>query len=201
VPGKVFANLMTRKQWLLGLGALVLAALFTIRLWKPFPKDTTPEGAYLRIAKHLTQADERGMFPYLETEAQWASYTLFNARTEARALVQADFPESERGSVPKDVVESVPTGEDAFVALARKKGWLTRLRKDLSAVQSVEIVGERAAVVTQRGTRYPFRKRENGIWGITIFTAELVNESVRAVRDLEQIKKSAEDYRRARSTK
>jgi hypothetical protein len=52
--------------------------------------------------------------------------------------------------------------------------------------------------VTERGTRYPFRRRENGMWGITIFTAELEAESVRAVRDLERVKKSAEDYRRAR---
>jgi hypothetical protein len=189
---------VTRTRWAVVL-SVVLAALVFARLWKPFPKDTVPEGAYMRIAKHISQGQAREIFPYLETEAQWASHTVYTARKEAAALVQKDFPEAERGRVSAEVSEfaALQSGEDAFVLMARKKGWIARLRKDLSGVASIETEGERASVITQRGTRYPFRRRDNGIWGLTIFTAELVSESVRAVRDLEAIKKSAEDYRRA----
>jgi hypothetical protein len=64
-------------------------------------------------------------------------------------------------------------------------------------VARVEIDGERASVTTARGTRYPFRRRENGIWGLTIFTADLLAESERAARDLAVVNAAADDYDRA----
>jgi len=42
-------------------------------------------------------------------------------------------------------------------------GWLQRLRRDLSGIEHVEVKGDRASVQTARGTRYPFRRRDNGI--------------------------------------
>jgi hypothetical protein len=66
-------------------------------------------------------------------------------------------------------------------------------------VASVERNAERATVQTARGTRYPFRIRpENGIWGLTLFTAELVQEAERAARDFQLIDRAAADYERAR---
>jgi hypothetical protein len=53
-------------------------------------------------------------------------------------------------------------------------------------------------VVTSRGTRWPFRRRDNGIWGLTIFTAELVAEAERTTRDLEVVVAAADDYDRMR---
>ncbi len=72
------------------------------------------------------------------------------------------------------------------------------MRRDLSGVARVEAEAERASVVTAHGTRYPFRRRDNGIWGITIFTAQLVAESQRAARDLAVVKATADDYDRAK---
>ncbi|MGH7293339.1 MAG: hypothetical protein ACRELB_00325, partial [Polyangiaceae bacterium] len=74
-----------------------------------------------------------------------------------------------------------------------------RLERDLSGEVHVEVVGDRATVITARGTRYPFRRRDNGIWGLTIFTAELVAEAERAARDLEVVEHAAADYDRARA--
>lgn len=65
-------------------------------------------------------------------------------------------------------------------------------------MKSVEIEGARATVVTARGTRYPFRRRDNGIWGLTIFTAELMDEAKRASRDLDVVEAAAADYARAK---
>jgi hypothetical protein len=77
---------------------------------------------------------------------------------------------------------------------------MNRLRRDLSGVAKVERRGERATVETARGTRYPFRVRpENGIWGLTLFTAELATEAERAARDHRMIEKAAADYERARA--
>ena len=85
-----------------------------------------------------------------------------------------------------------------FALLAATRGWIARLERDLSGVASVEIAGERATVVTARGTRYPFRRRENGIWGLTLFTAELAAEAERAARDLDVVEHAAADYDRVR---
>ena len=77
------------------------------------------------------------------------------------------------------------------------RGWIKRLRKDLSGVQRVEMSGERATIETARGTRYAFRRRDNGIWGLTTFTAELVAEAEKAARDFEMVQRAADDYERA----
>jgi hypothetical protein len=66
-------------------------------------------------------------------------------------------------------------------------------------MKRVEIAGERATVETARGTRYAFRRRENGIWGLTTFTAELVADAEKAARDYEMVTRAARDYERARS--
>ena len=46
----------------------------------------------------------------------------------------------------------------------------------MSGIAKVEIAGDRATVETARGTRYAFRRRENGIWGLTLFTAPLARK-------------------------
>jgi hypothetical protein len=86
-----------------------------------------------------------------------------------------------------------------FALIAERRGWIKRLRRDLSGVAKVEIDGPRATVQTARGTRYPFRVRDNGIWGLTIFTADLVAESERASRDLDVVATAADDYDRVKA--
>jgi hypothetical protein len=41
--------------------------------------------------------------------------------------------------------------------------------------------------------------RDNGIWGLTIFTADLVAESERASRDLDVVAAAADDYDRGKN--
>jgi hypothetical protein len=170
-------------------------------LRKPFPPDTTPDGAYLRIAIALTDDKPRDVFPYLETDAQWASYTIRDARSKACTRVRASYPSSEQKPLldAYGTEAAEPDGEGEFTLIAANSGWIARLRKDLSGVRSVEIEGERATVVTARGTRYPFRRRDNGIWGLTIFSADLVARAERASRDLDVVNAAADDYDRARA--
>lgn len=53
---------------------------------------------------------------------------------------------------------------DVFALYAEREHWLDRLRRDMSGIKKVEVAGERATVETVKGTRYPFRRRDNGIW-------------------------------------
>jgi hypothetical protein len=191
---------ISRRAVLFIAGAVLgpVGAFFALR--QPFPSDQTPEGAYLRIARNVGRDDPKACFAYLETEAQWASYTLRDMRRKASALVAASYPEPQRSALLAEykTFAEAPDGSDVFVFLYRARRWSSRLRKDLSGVARVEMdpSGERATVVTVRGTRWPFRRRENGIWGLTVFTAELLGEAERASRDVDVVESSAADYDR-----
>jgi hypothetical protein len=176
-------------------GCLVVAGEHMINR-RPFPPDTTPEGAYLRIALAVNERRVRDAFPYLETEAQWASYTIRDQRRKACERVRASYPPDQRQALLDGWSEEAdaPDGADVFALLALRRGWIARLERDLSGAAATEIQGERATIVTGRGTRYAFRRRDNGIWGLTLFTAELAAEAERAARDLEVVDRAAKDY-------
>lgn len=192
------------KKLALALAVISLLVWGTSKMMaRPFPSDHTPEGAYLRIAKSIGGGTPRDIFAYLETDAQWACYTIRDSRAKALKRIEASYPEAERGALiaAYRAEAEAPDGADVLVLEAQKHGWVGRLRKDLSGIVRVEVEGERASVVTARGTRYPFRLRDNGIWGLTIFTAELVAESERASRDLAGIEAAAADYDRVKSAR
>jgi len=167
---------------------------------RPFPPDTAPDGAYARIALAIADRRPRDMFAYLETEAQWAAYSIREARKAACERVRASYPAGERERLLDAWREEAEAddGPDLFALLALRKRWIARLERDLSGTAHVEVEGDRATVVTARGTRYPFRRRENGIWGLTVFTAELQAEAERAARDLAEVQRDAADYDRGR---
>lgn len=185
---------------LIVVAAAVVAAACALSI-RPFPSDRTPEGAYMRIAHSMTEANLAAIFPYLETDAQWASYTIRDMRKKSSDRIAASYSEPERSTLLAEysAEANAADGSDLFALIAKQRGWDARLRKDLSGVVRVDVEGERATVVTARGTRYPFRKRDNGIWGLTIFTADLMAESERASRDWENISRAADDYDRVKN--
>jgi hypothetical protein len=188
---------MKRRDLVLGIGAaLVVPSAAYALLYRPFPSDQTPEGAYMRIARSVAEDDPRGFFAYLEQEAQWACFTLRGMRANAATKIRATYPEPDRSRLLAEhaAIAGAADGSDVFALIYRARGWARRLRKDVSGVARVEREAERASVVTVRNTRYPFRRRDNGIWGLTIFTAELLADAEKATRDLAVVEASAADY-------
>jgi hypothetical protein len=183
---------------LLGLVALVAARVGYA--YATFPGDRTPEGAYLRVVIAVNRGKPEDFFAYTETRAQHAAYTIRDYRKRARDRVLSAYPEPERSRLAREyeAEANAPDGADVFALYAKRQGWVARLRRDLSGVKKVEIVGERATVETAHGTRYPMRRRENGIWGLTQFTPLLDAEAERAARDYAVIDKAAADYQRAK---
>jgi hypothetical protein len=168
-----------------------------------YPSDRTPEGAYYRVAIAVNRGDPAQFFAYLETPAQHACYTIRDYRKKARERILAAYPEPERTSMAgrHQAEAAALDGADVFSMYAERLGWMNRLRRDLSGIAKIETNGERATVETVRGTRYPFRRRpENGIWGLTLFTAALAEEAERAARDFSLIERAAADYERARKS-
>jgi hypothetical protein len=193
---------MTRRRALL-LGIAVIAGASGVFAWHKlgqFPPDTMPEGAYLRIAYNIGGGDPRTCFAYLEDRAQHAAYSIHDYRQKASERIAASYPEPERTRLldAYKAYAAAEDGADVWVEMATKRGWITRLRRDLSGIGKVEAAGDRVTIETVRGTRYPFRRRENGIWGLSMFTAELVAEAERAARDWDVVEKAALDYERGR---
>lgn len=182
---------------LAGIGAALLFAFIWAKL--SFPSDRTPEGAYLRVVIAVNRGRAQDFFAYTETRAQHACYTIRDYRKRARDRVLSTFPEPERSRLAAEYAEeaAAPDGADVLAIYAKRNGWMNSLRKDMSGIAHVNIQGERATVETAHGTRYPFRRRENGIWGLTQFTAALSAEAEKAARDLELIQKAASDYEHA----
>ncbi|XXT18579.1 hypothetical protein WME94_50960 [Sorangium sp. So ce429] len=193
---------MTRRRAIAWGAAAVAVVALLLFWWKlnQFPPDTTPEGAYLRIAYNIGASDARACFPYLEDRAQHAAYTIRDYRRKAFERIEASYPEPERTRLLDQyrAHAMAEDGADVWVDLAARQGFIARLRRDLSGIGKVEVTGERATVETARGTRYPFRRRDNGIWGLTLFTADLVAEAERAARDWDVVEKAALDYERGR---
>lgn len=152
----------------------------------------------MRIVLAIGENRPRDCFAYLETQAQWAAYTIRDFRAKAAARIDRTYPEPERSKLLEQhrAEATAPDGADVWAYLAERRGYLARLRKDLSGIRSVEVSGERATVETARGTRYAFRRRENGIWGLTLFTGELLAEAEKAARDAELVEQASLDYER-----
>lgn len=191
-------SLSRRKILLWGAGTAAVVAGGYVLVHQPYPPDTTPDGAYMRIAKSVTESDPKSFFAYLETEAQWACYTLRDMRRKARELVRASYPEPQKTELANQYgpLADAADGSDVFAHVYQSRNWSRRLRKDLSGIHHVEIDGDRASIVTVGGTRWPFRRRDNGIWGLTVFTAELLADAEKATRDLAVIEAAAKDYDR-----
>ena len=192
-------------RWLTAnrLWAAVLAALLVTGLalsWGAYPSDRTVEGAYYRVVIAVNRDQPDQVFPYLETEAQHAAFTIGNYSRQARELIARAYPEPLRAQelARVDELARAEPGPGVFTLYAKKRAWIERLRLDLSGVKSVEVSGDRASVETARGTRYPFRRRENGMWGLTLFTAQLIADREKASRDLAQIEAAASDYERSK---
>lgn len=193
---------LTKRSWLLGVLALVVlvGAYFAQRAFA-FPPDTVPEGAYLRVVLAVTEDKPEDFFAYIEERADHAAFTIGDYRKKSLTRARAAFPKDALAPLEKEhaALAAAKDGREVFGIIARREGWVEQLRRDTSGVVRVEVEGERATVVTARGTRYAFRRRPGGIWGMTAFSASLEAEAERAARDAEMIEAAALDYEKARA--
>jgi hypothetical protein len=183
---------------LLGLAVFLGAWISWVRA--SYPSDHEPKGAYVRIVEGVTRDRPEEFFAYIEDAAQHACFTIRDYRKAALGRVRKTFPDKERAEYEARYGElaAASDGSQVFAYYARQEGWLAELERDLSRAAAVEVRGERATVITARGTRYSFRRRAGGIWGLTKFSPKLTSEAERAARDLAMIEKAAHDYERAR---
>lgn len=194
IPGRA-------RFWVRGVvvAVVLLPLMFFAYSWITFPRDTTPEGAYLRVVRAVNEAKPDGLFAYTEEAAQHACFTIRDYRKKAIAEASGRYPaeEFDKLRAAYEPYARAEHGRDVFALIASEQGWMSQLRADVSGIAKIEQEGPRATIITVKGTRYSMRRRPGGIWGLTAFTATLVDEAERAARDLEQVEKAAADFERA----
>lgn len=187
---------MNRRRliWLLALPPLGFAGV-----WLLYPSVRTPKGAYSRLTNGVNRGREEEVFACIEIAAQHAAFTIHKYHSAALKRIDEAYPIENRDNERRRFVElaSLTPGAGVFKWYARRFEWLEQLRKDMSGVAHVEVNGERATVETVRGTRYAFRQSEDGMWGLTLFTARLVADAEKAARDYSLVDAAATDYQRA----
>jgi hypothetical protein len=191
-----------KRRWLIFGAALALALFGAWELaWFLYPNDRSPKGAYYRVVTAVNQNDAEALFPYLETAAQHAAYSLHHYGKDSVNKIRAEYPAEQREEAlgPFVPLANANEGPGVFALYAKQFGWLDRLKRDLSGIASVEINGERATVLTVRGTRYAFRRRDNGMWGLTLFTSQLSYDAEKAARDYSIIEAAAKDFSAGRA--
>ncbi len=196
-PRRNFLSRLSTGKLLVALVLLIPACIYAYS-WIRYPSDRTPEGAYLRVVRAVNEGKPERFFAYTEEAAQHACYTIRDYRKEALGVARGAYPPHELEKLEDDYgrFAAAPDGSDVFALMALRHGWLAQLRLDVSGISRVERKGPRATIQTAKGTRYAFRVRPNGIWGMTAFTPALVEEAEKAARDLEQVKKAAADFAR-----
>lgn len=191
--------MLRRKRWV---WIVSLAGFAYALAWLFYPSDRSPKGAYYRVTSAVNTGDTHRLFPYLETAAQHAAFTIHKYSVDALKRIDEAYP-PEVARIERQRfadVAALEPGPGVFGWYAQRLGWMDRLRQDLSGVAKVEIQGERATVETVRGTRYAFRRRDNGMWGLTLFTSHLVADAEKAARDFSVIEAAAADYQSAEGT-
>lgn len=189
----------SRRRWALLI--LLIPLLVFAYSWWTYPSDRTPEGAYLRVVSAVNRGAAAAFFAYTEEAAQHACFSIRDYRKQTLLVAEEHYPTEELALLKEryEPFAAAQDGADVFALMVEREGWLAQLRRDVSGVKAVEEEGPRASVITSKGTRYAFRKRPNGIWGMTAFTPTLVDEKERAARDLEQVEKAAKDFARVAS--
>jgi hypothetical protein len=179
---------------------LLASAMACAPAARPFPAESTPEGAYARVAVAVAEGRLRDLFPFVEDEAQWAAYTIQKERATALERARRSYPKEALTPLEAEygADAAAPDGADVFVRIGKSRGWFARLKRDLSGVARTELDGDRATLVTTRGSRYSMRHRTVGLWGLTAYTAELTVDAERATRDRVRVEAAARDYDLAR---
>lgn len=197
--GRAVSFRLSRGRILLCLLLLVPLSVY-VYSWITYPSDRTPKGAYLRVVRAVNEGKPERFFAYTEETAQHACYTIRDYRKKMLTVAQKDYPPVEYAELEElyGKFAEAPDGADVFSLMARRHGWLSQLRLDVSGVAKVEKNGPRATILTAKGTRYSMRVRPNGIWGLTAFTPALVEEAEKAARDFEQVEKAAADFARVK---
>ena len=140
------------------------------------------------------------MFPALDERTRFAMQATVKARMEARALIERDYPESEKAQALAALGEAgrVATAAELFGRRCDPT-CLSRFGEVVGAPTSQVAVGDELEVTTVRGRTLHMHAGTDGGYGIVWQTRETSEERARASRELRLIQDNAALYRKRKA--
>jgi hypothetical protein len=174
---------------------LVVALALGCAAGPPAGEDT-PRAALARLGACLDRRDTKCIFPELDRDSRWSVETIHRSLVEARELVERSYPEPARAGAFGVWSEAARAGAPAecFAVLAAERGWTASLAAGFGAAAEVREAGPDAVeVLTTRGAGLPFI-RHDGRFGLALWSAELQQDKLRVLDNLQQIRNNAREF-------
>jgi hypothetical protein len=164
------------------------------------PDRQSVRGALDAAARAVEAGDSRALFPAIDQRGRFAMAAIVKSRQRAARAIRADYPAGEREAALAPIADAAGAADpEALFAQRCAAACRAELGSQLGApVSQVERDGD-VEVQTTRGGRLRLHRGDDGAWGIVWNTAALAAERTRAARELLQIEKNAEVYRRRRA--
>ncbi len=165
------------------------------------PKAKTPEEAYRRFCKAITDGDGGQLFDALDQSTRWAWMTVQKWHREAYDIVISNYPpgpERERELRRFEHGATATSARELFkTEVAPKMLPLLAPLVVQNTTVEIEPPGDVAEIVLPAGGRVRFARGSKGGWGFAGMAPDAEDRKNRAYHDLEQVRANAADYERA----
>lgn len=163
-------------------------------------QQSTVRGALANAAEALEGRDAVRFFATLDQRTRFAMISTVNTRREARRLIEADYPESEKAQALEALGEAaqVETGAELF-ARRCDLSCLNTFADSVGAPASEVVRGDEVEVTTVRGHTLRMHAGTDGEYGIVWSTQATSAERAQAARELVRIRENAAVYRRRKA--
>lgn len=160
---------------------------------------TEVRGALAGAAAALEAGDAVELFPYIDERARFALASTVKSRTDARKLIESDYPPAERAAALAALGDAAAV-EKAAELFARRcaADCMHTLAGQVGAPVSQAPDGNELRVTTSRGTTLHMFAGHDGRYGIVWNTPACTAERAQASHDFQQIRVNAEVYRKRR---
>jgi hypothetical protein len=183
---------------------IFVAGLIAVLLGCGAPDTREPRGALAVASEAIEARDSRRLFRVIDPRSRHALAAIQAARRQAVALIRADYPADAQAAalaqLGDDALATDPPDLFARRCLAACRAEIGAL---LGAPAHERVVqgeaGPELEIETATGTRVRLFKGKDDHYGIVYRRVELSDERDRASRELEQIRKNAEVYRKRKA--
>jgi hypothetical protein len=160
---------------------------------------TDVRSALAGAASALESGDGNRLFPYIDERARFALASTVKSRGEARKLIEADYPASERDKALAALGDAAQVESPSELFSRRcASDCMRTLAEQVGAPVSQIPEGDEVRVTTSRGTTLHMFAGHDGRYGIVWNTKECMAERAQASRDVRQIEENAKLYRKRR---
>jgi hypothetical protein len=160
---------------------------------------TDVRGALAGAAAALEAGDAVELFPYIDERARFALASTVKSRSDARKLIESDYPPAERAAALAALGEAGEVAKPADLFARRCAADCMRtLAGQVGAPVTQQVEGNELRVTTSRGTTLHMFAGHDGRYGIVWNTPACDAERAQASRDFQLIRENAAVYRKRR---